>query len=254
MPTQSIAIALAKLAAHFKTLRSLTASANAQYFDPRVVLPILQSVSGLIEELRAHRPDLYAEVSHRELPRPSETSDNDGRGYVERKALEDVLRDVDYMFEVRAGSNSGLLAESCAPRRVFISHGRAADWREVQPFLERDVGLDTLELAQQPNRGRTVLQKLAEEAAQCSYAVIVMTGDDVIGDDLPRARENVIHEIGYFQGRYGLDRVALLYEDGTNIPSNISGLAYIAFPKGLISASLSTLQRELNDAFNLKLQ
>jgi len=65
--------------------------------------------------------------------------------------------------------------------------------------------------------------------------VVVMTGDDVAEDEV-RARENVVHEIGYFQDRYGRGRVCLLHEDGVNIPSNLSGVAYCSFPKGRESA------------------
>ena len=65
--------------------------------------------------------------------------------------------------------------------------------------------------------------------------MVVMTGDDVAEDEV-RARENVVHEIGYFQDRYGRGRVCLLHEDGVNIPSNLSGVAYCSFPKGRESA------------------
>jgi predicted nucleotide-binding protein len=109
------------------------------------------------------------------------------------------------------------------PRRIFISHGRSGDWREVQDYVQREIRFDTLELAQEPSQGRTILQKLDEESTKCGYAVIVMTGDDRVGEEV-RARENVMHEIGFFQGRYGLDRVCLLYEQGVNRPSNIHGL------------------------------
>lgn len=252
MPPQSLAITFAKLAAHFKTLNRLTSRLTAQYFDPAIVSPVLESVDGLVHELKLQLPELYGDLVERAPPRASGTTDFEGRGYVERGLLEERIRDLDYIFEVRSGSQTNVSELPTLPQRVFISHGRAADWREVQPFIERDVGLETLELAQQPNRGRTVLQKLSEEAGRSSFAVIVMTGDDSVGDEAPRARENVIHEIGYFQGRYGLHRVALLYEEGTNIPSNIHGLVYIPFPSGLISAAFSTLQRELNDAFSLR--
>jgi predicted nucleotide-binding protein len=72
-----------------------------------------------------------------------------------------------------------------------------------------------------------------------------MTGDDSDADGNARARENVMHEIGYFQGKFGLSRVCLLHEDGTNIPSNIHGLVYIPFTKGNISMTFGPLLREL---------
>jgi predicted nucleotide-binding protein len=72
-----------------------------------------------------------------------------------------------------------------------------------------------------------------------------MTGDDADSAGQIRARENVIHEIGFFQGKYGLSRICLLHEEGVNIPSNIHGLVYTPFPKGAVSASFGLLVREL---------
>lgn len=133
--------------------------------------------------------------------------------------------------------------------RIFITHGRAPDWREVQAYIERDLGIPTLELAQVPNLGRTILQKLKEESDRCCYALIVMTGEDKTEEGQSRARENVIHEIGYFQGKFGLAKVCLLHEEGVSIPSNIHGLVYIPFPPGMVSAALGALAREIRAAF-----
>ncbi|MNY49395.1 putative nucleotide-binding protein containing TIR-like domain protein [compost metagenome] len=76
-----------------------------------------------------------------------------------------------------------------------------------------------------------------------------MTGDDEFPNAVPRVRQNVMHEIGFFQGRYGVRNVCLLYEENTDIPSNIEGLVYIPYPKGYITATFSSLQRELHRAF-----
>ena len=103
----------------------------------------------------------------------------------------------------------------------------------------------TIELAQQPNLGRTVLQKLNEESNKCRAAIIVMTGDDKFENEEVRARENVLHEVGFFQGKLGLEKVVVLHEEGVNIPSNIHGLVYIPFPKDTIEATFGALTREL---------
>jgi len=162
-----------------------------------------------------------------------------------RLQLERLARDVDQVFEIRANSELAAPSVSARPQRVFLSHGRAPDWHEVQAYIERDIKLSTLELAQEPNLGMTVLGKLVEAAEQCDSAVIVMTGDDLDADGQVRARENVIHEIGFFQGKYGLSRVVLLHEEGVNIPTNIQGLVYTPFPKGVIQATFGLLVREL---------
>jgi predicted nucleotide-binding protein len=78
---------------------------------------------------------------------------------------------------------------------------------------------------------------------------VIMTGDDLTDDEEVRARENVVHEIGFFQGRYGRRRVCLLHEEGVNIPSNLSGVAYCSFPKSKASAAFIELQRDLAAAF-----
>src|ERR1700761_5843753 len=36
-----------------------------------------------------------------------------------------------------------------------------------------------------------------------------------------RVRENVMHEIGFFQGSYGRTFVVLLHEEGVNVPTNL---------------------------------
>lgn len=61
--------------------------------------------------------------------------------------------------------------------------------------------------------GRTIIEKLIDNAARCESAVMVMTGDDIVGVDQARVRENVMHEIGFFQGNYGRDFAILLHED-----------------------------------------
>jgi predicted nucleotide-binding protein len=167
-----------------------------------------------------------------------------------RRQVEALIRSINQIFEIRSHSELAT-PETVSVPRVFISHGQAADWREVQSYIERDIGLGTLELAQEPNLGRTVIEKLQEESGKCTSAVIVMTGDDIDASGTARARENVLHEIGYFQAKFGLSGVCLLHEDGTNIPSNIYGLVYIPFTKGVISMTLGLLTRELKAFYKL---
>lgn len=159
--------------------------------------------------------------------------------------IEPIIQNLNYILEVRANYRIGEKVEAQEkPNRIFISHGRSKEWYKVQAYLEKDLRLTTLELAQEPILGRTVLQKLSDEAGKCGHAVIVMTGDDVMGDEV-RARENVMHEVGFFQGKYGLGNITLLHEEGVNIPSNIHGLVYISFPKDTVEATFGALYREL---------
>ena len=121
----------------------------------------------------------------------------------------------------------------------------------VQPYIEKDLRLATLELAQEPSLGQTLIEKLVANAGRCDSAVIVMTGDD-LAENETRVRENVMHEIGYFQGRYCRRAVVLLHEDGAKVPTNLGGIAYVPFPKGNIEAVFHVLQRELTALYKVE--
>ena len=176
--------------------------------------------------------------------RPQSYSDNE-EDLISYDEVIGIKNEIDMMLAVWSQRNSIGSVLSPRPRRVFLSHGRNEQWRRVQEYIEKTIELPTLELAQEANKGRTIFQKLIDESDNCAYAVIIMTGDDSTVDEQIRARENVVHEIGYFQGKYGSSKVCLLHEEGVNIPTNIQGIAYIPFPKEGIEAALGGLTREL---------
>lgn len=223
-------------------------------YPPDAVQHYFVQASSHLEKLRQLLPDLYGDFQAIKTE-PQAVMAPPGPGLPEpmhfsRAQADRLVRDIDQIFEIRA--NSELEQPKSEPmRRVFITHGRSNDWRAVQPFIEKDVGLSTIELAQEPNLGRTLIEKLIDNAARCDCAVIVMTGDDVANEDEARVRENVMHEIGFFQGRYGRSLVILLHEEGVNIPTNLAGVAYVPFPKGQIEAGFHVLQRELKAIYKL---
>jgi len=69
---------------------------------------------------------------------------------------------------------------------------------------------------------------------ESSVALLVMTGEDKTKIGTFRARQNVVHEAGLFQGKLGFSRAVILREDGTEAFSNLDGLQEIRFPKGKI--------------------
>jgi predicted nucleotide-binding protein len=204
----------------------------------------------LRKEIVIALPQLYEDFPVRPKPDSSGTSDFDGAGYITKDKLALISDDIRHMIDIYSAVSS---PESRVLEKpiVFISHGRNEDWRQVQSYIERDIGVRTLELAQEASRGRSILQKLEEESNKCVFAVVVMTGDDRAEDGVARVRENVMHEIGFFQGKYGIENVCILYEEGTSIPSNIHGLVYVPYPKGVVKATFGELSRELKAAFQL---
>lgn len=220
------------------------------HFHPDLVGHYFSQFATHVRALQQLLPDLYGDFHLIEVKPDTEMASTPPRWEFSRSQLERLIRDIDQIFEVRA--NSQLAQPIPEPqRRVFITHGRSGDWRTVQAFVEKDIGLPTLELAQEPSGGRTVIEKLVENAARCDSAVVVRTGDDVANENEARVRENVMHELGFFHGRYGRDRVVLLHEDGVSIPSNLGGIVYVPYPKGSVDAGLHVLQRELRAIYRL---
>ena len=242
-----LAVIFAKLAGVHRQLDAILES-NFRNYEGNEILGLFERYVEGRTRLKELLPDLFGDLGEIRDVRVME--DSDGSRRVDRNEVERLVRELDYLFEVRASSHPGEAIQSeRVPQCVFLSHGGSTLWREVQAYVEKDLGFPTLELAQEANRGRTLLQKLSEEAERVGFAVIVMTGEDESDVGPPRARENVIHEIGYFQGRLGLDRICVLYEEGTNVPTNIQGLVYIPFPKDLIRAGFGELAREIRAAF-----
>lgn len=122
-------------------------------------------------------------------------------------------------------------SEGRSPNRVFVVHGRNEPARvAVVAFLE-SVGLIGIVLHDQPNMGRHLLTKFIGEAELVTFAVVLMTDDDMGsakgGQLAPRARQNVILELGYFLAHLGQPRVCALISPGLETPSDFDGIVYI---------------------------
>jgi predicted nucleotide-binding protein len=126
-------------------------------------------------------------------------------------------------------------ATSVASGKVFVVHGHDEAAREtVARFLSR-LDLTPVILHEQASQGRTIVEKL-EHHGDVGFAVVLLTPDDVGGispDHLqPRARQNVVLELGYFLGRLGRDHVCALHRGELELPSNYMGVIYIPFDSG----------------------
>ena len=121
-------------------------------------------------------------------------------------------------------------------REVFIVHGRdEATKLAVARFTEK-LDLTPVILHEQPSEGRTIIEKF-EDHSDVGSAVVLMTPDDVGAlaeekDELkPRARQNVILELGFFLGKLGRKHVCALYKENVEIPSDYKGVLFIPMDK-----------------------
>ena len=135
--------------------------------------------------------------------------------------------------------------------KIFVIHGRDEGTKSiVARFLEK-LGLEAVVLHEQPNAGRTVIEKF-EDFARVGFAVVLLTPDDRGGlqddgaDFEPRARQNVIFELGYFIGKLGRKRVCALVKGGVEWPSDYNGVLYVSLDN--LGAWKMELLRELKEA------
>jgi predicted nucleotide-binding protein len=119
--------------------------------------------------------------------------------------------------------------EKSYERKIFVVHGRDNEAKiEVARFLER-IDFEPIILHEQANQGRTLIEKMIDHG-EVGFAVVLLTPDDEgnkKGEPArPRARQNVILELGYFLGRLGRDRVCALKRGEVEIPSDFDGVVY----------------------------
>ena len=118
-------------------------------------------------------------------------------------------------------------------KKIFLVHGHDEGTCEaVARFLEK-LELEPLILHEQPNKGRTIIEKFVDHS-DVPFAIVLLTADDRGGQiseafetQKPRARQNVIFELGFFLGKLGRDKVCALYEEGVEIPSDYRGVLFV---------------------------
>jgi len=136
--------------------------------------------------------------------------------------------------------------ETVRAKRVFISHGHNEVVKlKLRNFVKERLGFDPVVLAEQPDEGLTVIEKLEKHGKGCVFALIVLTADDETASGGSRARQNVIHELGFFHGLLGRDKVLLLKQTSVELFSNISGLIYKEFENDRIDSIFEQVRSAL---------
>lgn len=133
-------------------------------------------------------------------------------------------------------------------QRIFIVHGHDAVLKNELARMLDKLGFDPIILHEQPDRGQTLLAKLANQMHDVGFAFVILTPDDVgavaAGPKAlqPRARQNVVFEHGLFAGRLGHERVCAIRRGEVEMPSDLHGLVYKTVPVG---GGISSIALEL---------
>ena len=151
------------------------------------------------------------------------------------KSLERI-RDKLELFEEQPELPSRNIMEN--GKHIFIGHGHSPIWRELKDFIN-----ERFDRVSTP--GLQTIERLKEMLDQACMAFLIMTAEDEQSDGKMRARENVVHEAGLFQGRLGFKKAIILLEEDCEEFSNIKGLGQIRFPKGNIKAAFEEIRQVL---------
>jgi predicted nucleotide-binding protein len=154
-------------------------------------------------------------------------------------------------------TTTGSSAEQPSGRRIFVVHGHdESALHSIQVYVHRETGIMPISLAQEAGASMTIIEKFESYGGRTSYAIVLLTPDDVgqtIGDHnaglppAPRARQNVVLELGYFISALGRKNIVVV-NAGVERPSDLAGVGYVQYPgtnwkddlrKELLTASLT---------------
>lgn len=125
-------------------------------------------------------------------------------------------------------------------KRVFVVHGHDTTAREQLELVLHRLNLEPFVLANTGGGGLTIIEALENEmgtgADRSRFGIVLMTPDDVgfckaegVEKAEPRARQNVVLEMGMLIAALGRPNVAILKKGHLEIPSDATGILYISF-------------------------
>ena len=122
--------------------------------------------------------------------------------------------------------------------------------------------LDPFVLGNTAGSGLTIIESLENEILSPKkgkrFGIVLLTPDDVgykqeDGPDNaePRARQNVVMEMGMLIAAFGRPRVAILKKGHVEVPSDASGIIYLSFNSHVKETAAKLCQRLREAGFEL---
>ena len=126
------------------------------------------------------------------------------------------------------------------PKQVFVVHGHDETAKEQLELVLHKLGIDHFILANSGGGGLTIIEaleaKIGQNSSSTSFGIVLMTPDDMgyaqkTGADSiqPRARQNVVLEMGMLISSIGRRNIAILVKGHLERPSDADGILYIPF-------------------------
>lgn len=181
-----------------------------------------------------------------------EQKDSDGKtlGFVYKGKIYDpalVSSQTCMKFSITLNDKGNNIEESktISEHLIFIGHGRSKLWARLKIYLEEELKLKTIYYESESRVGDSIVPILEDMLKKSSFAILILTAEDETKDGKVRARQNVIHEVGLFQGKLGFKKAIVLRQDGLEDLTNLAGVQYIGFTNDNIEQTFYELGRVL---------
>jgi predicted nucleotide-binding protein len=121
--------------------------------------------------------------------------------------------------------------------KIFVVHGHDRDARDQLELVLLRLGLKPFILQNSDGGGATIIEALEQHIyRESGFGIILLTPDDygyskdlTEADRKPRARQNVILEMGVVMAALGRSRMAILQKGALERPSDTDGILRIEF-------------------------
>jgi predicted nucleotide-binding protein len=121
--------------------------------------------------------------------------------------------------------------------KIFVVHGHDHTALEQLELVLRRLNLDPYILQNNDGQSKTIIEALEQQIyREAAFGIVLMTPDDFgypkakgEEDRQPRARQNVVLEMGMVFASLGRDRMVILKKGALEIPSDIDGVLRLEF-------------------------
>ncbi len=158
-------------------------------------------------------------------------------------------------------ADSGAAVHMLAESTIFVVHGRDHDSRDQLELVLRRLGLDPYVLQITGGGGDTLieaLERMIGRSHKSAFGIVLVTPDDVgrlktedVAEEKPRARQNVLMEMGMLLASLTRKRCAILIKGFVEMPSNMAGIITIPFNDHVREAVPKLVQRLQEAGFKL---
>lgn len=163
-----------------------------------------------------------------------------------------IVKKSDGKFGLGQALRALRILEGGAAPRAFVVHGHdEAALFQLKNYLQNTLRWsEPIVLREQPNCGRTLIEKFEQLSKRVDCVFVLLTPDDQAPSkenaEARRSRQNVIFELGFFYAHFGRDsgRVIVLFKGPNELPSDTQGIAWINISDG-VEAAGEEIRREI---------